>query len=322
MWKKLSLGVLALLVTLAATVATGPAIYRVERSATVEAPAEMIRSELINPQSWIAWSPREGRDPQIVRRYGGPPSGLGASYYWSGDAAVGRGRMTVVGVGPDHVEIELETEEPRQASVDFEFRLVPEGTGTRLTWTVVGENSLVDRAFRFIRNRRTETGSEVDVRLGQLKGVLEALAKVPVHRVERSTFVAAPPDDVRVRIANLHGWSGWSPWKGIGSGTATYGGEASASGVGSSLYWSGDGAAGQGRVTVVAVTPERVEVEVEVKGAGGVAGSSSNDLEFRVSPEGMGTRVTWTMTGDGGLEAADLERGLARLKALSEERAR
>jgi carbon monoxide dehydrogenase subunit G len=75
-------------------------------------------------------------------------------------------------------------------------------------------------------------------------------------------------------------------------------------------------------VTIVAASPESVDVEVEV-GSGGVdRTTASNDMEFRISSEGKGTRVTWMMTGDGGLDVADLEQGLARLKALSEARER
>ena len=49
---------------------------------------------------------------------------------------------------------------------------------------------------------------------------------------------------------------------------------------------------------------------------------ASNDLEFRLAPEGGATRVTWTTSGDGGLDALDLREALDRLKELSEGRDR
>lgn len=323
MWK-ISLAVLVtVVVAIAAALglaAASPSTYRLECSALVSAPPPTLVSQLADLQNWIAWSPHEARDPKIARHYGGRATGPGASYYWTGNASVGSGRMTVVGVSPDHVDVEMEVETPSHSFADLEFRLAPEGTGTRVTWTLLGENGLVDRMLWFLADRRGRTAADMEERLGRLRAVVEALPQITVHRMERSVVVAAPPETVQARIADLRGWAGWSPWKGPRSETASYGG--SASGVGSSLYWSGGEAEGQGRVTIVAASPESVDVEVEV-GSGGVdRTTASNDMEFRISSEGKGTRVTWMMTGDGGLDVADLERGLARLKALSEARER
>ena len=318
MWK-FALALLVLVAAAAAGLAAwSPSAYRVERSVLVVAPPEALVAQLADLQRWPAWSPAETQATGVARQFGGQPGSPGASAYWSGDGAVGRGRRTVVGVGLDHVDVEQELEEPRHALADLEFRLAPEGTGTRITFTTLGENGLADRLRWHLAGGRWAVEADMEARLGQLKAVTEAEPRRVVRRVERSALVAAPPEAVRSRIADLHGWAGWSPVRGLSAATAISGGPPE--GVGASLYWTAGGAEGPGRMTVVVSTPEVVEVEVEVGGGAADRVAASNDLQFRIAPEGLGTRVTWTTTGDGGFEAADLDRGLAKLKAISEAR--
>jgi hypothetical protein len=294
----------------------GPSTYRVERSVVVNAPQAAVVDQVASPQRWMAWSPREVGMEKVERRYGGPEKGAGASYFWSAGPPLGKGQMTVVLATADRVEIERELETPRPSSSDLEFAFAPAGQGTKVTWTVTGENDLVDRLLWRYGGRREKVEREVDAGLHGLKKVAEALALVPVQRVERSILVEAPPEAVLAQVVDLRRWADWSPWMGTGARTQrTYGGPRS--GLGSTYFWRDAGDAGTGRVTVTAAAANRVEVELQLDAPRAI----STDLELRVAVEGKGTRVTWIMNGDPGIEGASLEAGLARLKAVSEGQA-
>ena len=71
-------------------------IFTVERSATVDAPAESIYPHIADFHRWTSWSPWEGVDPDLRRSYTGPESGIGAKYAWSGNRKAGRGSMEIV----------------------------------------------------------------------------------------------------------------------------------------------------------------------------------------------------------------------------------
>lgn len=296
----------------------GPPAFLVECATTVAAPAEVLVAQVADLQRWPAWSPDEAGDPRISRRFGGLPGSPGATYYWSGNARVGKGRMTVTRVGPDRVELELESEGALIRSADLEVQMLPEGAATQVRWTIAGENDLVERLLWNLRGRHRAIVASIGERLARLKGATEALPAPRVERLQASARVDAPAETIRSCIADLRRWSEWSPWSGDAAGAPSYGG--AASGIGASAYWSSGAADRRGRVTVVADGPEHVELEVEVSDASRRV--ASNDLEFRLAPEGGATRVTWTTSGDGGLDALDLREALDRLKELSEGRDR
>ena len=70
------------------------------------------------------------------------------------------------------------------------------------------------------------------------------------YTVERSTVIAASPEDVYEQIADFHKWADWSPWEGLDPNMGrTYSG--SAAGKGAIYRWSGNRQAGQGRMEIL-----------------------------------------------------------------------
>jgi hypothetical protein len=152
------------------------------------------------------------------------------------------------------------------------------------------------------------------------------------YRVARSTRMAAPPAVVLAHLTDLRRWSSWTSWPHRDAESQqTYGGPVT--GVGSSVYWSRGIAAG-GRMTIVGATADQVELEVELEAQG-----AASDVELRVTEEGSGARVTWSV--DGALDdatflrkvrsvlsgekkaiARDLDAGLARLRIVAEAQAK
>jgi uncharacterized protein YndB with AHSA1/START domain len=147
--------------------------------------------------------------------------------------------------------------------------------------------------------------------------------------VERSTTIDAPPGRIYAQIADFHHWAQWSPWEDVDPQLQrTYSGQPR--GAGAVYAWSGNSNAGQGRMEITDATEAaRVDIDLVFE----KPWKAHNDTAFVIRPEGAGSRVTWSMTGKKTLAMKlmtlvvsmdklldrDFEKGLARLKSLSEQ---
>src|SRR5260221_3893318 len=96
MLKKLLLGLVALIALFLIVIATGQAAFRIERSAQINAPAEVVFAQVNDFRHWDGWSPWARLDPNMTKTIAGAPQGVGAGYAWSGNTQVGEGRMTII----------------------------------------------------------------------------------------------------------------------------------------------------------------------------------------------------------------------------------
>src|SRR4051794_12967926 len=109
MRKRILIGIAAAIVLFLIVVALQPADYRVERSASIGAPAPLVFGQVNDFHSWEAWSPWAKLDPNCKNTFEGPGSGTGAVFAWSGDKKVGEGRMTIAeSQSPDRIRIKLD----------------------------------------------------------------------------------------------------------------------------------------------------------------------------------------------------------------------
>ncbi len=146
-------------------------------------------------------------------------------------------------------------------------------------------------------------------------------------RVERRITIAAAPERILPRIADLRAHQAWSPWEKKDPGMKrAYGG--APSGVGATYEWAGDGNVGEGRIRITEATPARVVMDLEfIKPF-----AARNVGEFVLTPKDGATEVTWAMSGPSPLISKvmdvvfgidrmigpEFEAGLAALKHLVE----
>lgn len=160
-------------------------------------------------------------------------------------------------------------------------------------------------------------------------GSAASLALFPkMAHVERSVLVQAPACNVHAVLAGMDCFNDWSPWATIDAAGTTYTYEGPAYGEKSAMRWRGvDPRVGSGGMEVLASAPcTRVDTRIDFEGEG------SANASYLLSPDGAGTRVTWTFDVDmgnnpigrfmgsrmDGLVGPDFARGLARLKTLVE----
>jgi hypothetical protein len=166
--------VAAVVVIFLIVVALQPSDFKVERSATLRAPAPAAFAQVNDFQNWRAWSPWEKIDPALKRQYEGPKAGTGAVYAWQGNGDVGEGRMTITESRPGElVRIRLEFFTPFAAVNDTVFQFKPSSEGTAVIWTMTGRNNFLSKAICLFVDMDKMVGGMFEQGLTRMKTVVE-----------------------------------------------------------------------------------------------------------------------------------------------------
>ena len=154
--------------------ATRPDTFRVERTATVNAPPEKIAPLISDFHNWGDWSPWEKLDPAMQRTYGGAPAGKGAVYEWSGNSKAGAGRMEILDASATKVSIQLDFLKPFEAHNLTDFTLEPQpGGGTRVTWDLHGPMPYLSKLMCVFVSMDKMVGKDFEQGLSNLKSAAE-----------------------------------------------------------------------------------------------------------------------------------------------------
>jgi len=114
----------------------------------------------------------------MKKTFSGTAAGVGAIYEWTGDDKVGSGRMTLTDSKPtDLVRIKLEFIKPFEATNTTEFAFTPEGGGTKVTWSMSGDNNFIAKAMCLFVSMDKMVGGDFEKGLAQMKTAAEAAAK-------------------------------------------------------------------------------------------------------------------------------------------------
>ncbi len=120
------------------------------------------------------------------------------------------------------------------------------------------------------------------------------IANLPNHfRIERSTTIAAAPQDVFEHVNDFHRWEAWSPWAKLDP-AAKNSFEGPDSGVGAKFLWSGNSQVGVGSMTITASVPHEL-VRMRLDFEQPMQDTSTADFVFL--PQGDQTVVKWAMFG-------------------------
>lgn len=154
---------------------TRPDDFKVQRSATMKAPAEKVTGEIADFHKWAAWSPWEKLDPNMKRTFEGPASGKGAVYGWEGNKDVGKGRMEILEYVPgSKVTIKLDFLVPFEAHNTTEFTTVAKDGQTEVNWVMSGKQPLLGKVMCLFMSMDKMVGGDFEKGLASLKTVVEA----------------------------------------------------------------------------------------------------------------------------------------------------
>ncbi|PTL84867.1 SRPBCC family protein [Vitiosangium sp. GDMCC 1.1324] len=193
MFKKILIGAVVVLVAFLGFVATRPATFKVERSITVSAPADVVFALVADFRKMEAWSPFMAPDPARKDTFDGTPAAVGHSLAWAGGQA-GDGKMTILSLNrPEQLTLKLEFFKPFEALNEAVFQFKQAGKDTTVTWTMTGENGFIGKAISVFMNMDKMVGSDFEKGLVTLKNLSESEAKKLAEAKAAQAAAAAAP---------------------------------------------------------------------------------------------------------------------------------
>ena len=174
MLKIIGIVIVVLIVALLVYAATRPDTFRIQRSASINAPPEKIFPFIIDFRRWMVWSPWEKLDPDLQRVYSGSTEGEGAVYQWNGNNQVGTGGMEILeSAPPAKIVIRLDFLKPFEAHNFAEFTLTPGGGATNVTWAMYGPQPFTAKLMSVFCSMDRMVGQQFETGLVNLKNAAE-----------------------------------------------------------------------------------------------------------------------------------------------------
>ena len=168
--KRIALVLAILIVCVLLFALTKPDVFRVQRTATINAAPEKIFALINDFQRWGEWSPWEKLDPAMKRTFSGPASGKGAVYAWEGDSKVGAGRMEILDTTPSsRILIDLQFFSPMEGHNTAEFLLQPSAGVTTVSWIMQGPNPYIAKVIQVFCDVGDFVGKDFDKGLASMK---------------------------------------------------------------------------------------------------------------------------------------------------------
>ena len=171
---KMLMAIVAVIVLVLGVAATRPATFHIERSLTMAAPPEKVFALINDLHAWPRWAPQDREDSTMKRVFSGAPSGVGAICDWEGRGASGKGTLTIVeSDAPRKVVVQADWVNPFKTRNMNAFVLEPDGTGTRVTWSMSGPNLFMMKLMSVFTNMDKMMGKHFEDGLANLKSVAE-----------------------------------------------------------------------------------------------------------------------------------------------------
>jgi hypothetical protein len=153
--------------------ATRPDTFRVERTASIKAPADKLHGLINDMKVFNTWNPYNLKDPNIKGEYQGPQAGPGAVYRFAGNKDVGKGSIAIVDTSPSKVTMKLDMLEPFEGHNIVEFIIAPKGDATEVTWAMHGPSPYLGKVIGLVFNMDSMIGRDFEAGLANLKARAE-----------------------------------------------------------------------------------------------------------------------------------------------------
>jgi len=174
MLKLILFGIALVIAAILLYATTRPDTFRVQRTASIEAPPEKIFPLIDSLRSGEQWSPYYRKDPAMKGTYSGPESGVGATFEFAGNKDVGSGRVTITDSTPNgKVTMRLQMFKPFAADNVVEFTLEPKGQATDVTWAMQGKQPYLAKVMCLFFDMDKMVGTDFAAGLASLKAIAE-----------------------------------------------------------------------------------------------------------------------------------------------------
>lgn len=165
-------GVIAVVILgILAYAATMPDYSVLARTASIKAPPEKIVPYLNDLRRAVEWSPWEKMDPAMERHYEGA-AGVGQFYRWDSKSS-GAGSQKIIESDLSHILIDLKFIRPFALDNIAEFKLVPKGEVTEVTWEMRGAAPYYMKVMSVFMDSEKMVGGAFEQGLADLKALAE-----------------------------------------------------------------------------------------------------------------------------------------------------
>jgi uncharacterized protein YndB with AHSA1/START domain len=180
--KTILIALAALVVVFVIVAALQPAAYKVVRSTSIAAPPSLVFAHVNDLHKFQTWSPWANVDPNCKYTYEGPQAGAGAAFSWTGNAAVGAGKMTITDSRPNEVIlVHLDFYKPFAGVGETEYGFKADGDKTTVSWTMSGKKNFMTKAIGLFVSMDKMLGPQFEKGLTQLKSIAESSHVAAVH---------------------------------------------------------------------------------------------------------------------------------------------
>lgn len=167
------IGLIAVIAVFLIIVALRPADFRVERSATIAAPAALLFEQVNDHHKFAVWNPFLKLDPNVKNTYSGPDSGVGAVCSWEGNNKIGAGSATIVESKPGElVRQRMDWKRPMEGTSTVEFTFKNLGDQTVVTWAMYGKNNFMGKLVSLFLDCEKMVGPQFEQGLAELGKVV------------------------------------------------------------------------------------------------------------------------------------------------------
>lgn len=160
----------------------GPSQIRVERSIAINAPADVIKSKIIDLKFFQeTWSPWTEKDPTMNVTYTGETGKEGNSMAWDSKVKeVGKGSMTYMYTHGDTV-VELLHFDGHSSDAHIYHIVTYEGNSSKVSWIMQDPCPFVFRAMMLFMNMDKMVGPDFEKGLSKLKTAMESMSASTTH---------------------------------------------------------------------------------------------------------------------------------------------
>lgn len=147
--------------------------YHYEKSMVINAPQEKVWQQISSMKAFNQWNPWMKLDPSMKLTYSGIAGEVGDKYCWdskNNDAGAGCQEIKELVAGQKQ-KTEMIFKRPFAGQATSEITLSPEGTGTKVTWTLDTEQDPMMKIMRPMMDY--QMGKSYEEGLNNLKNLVE-----------------------------------------------------------------------------------------------------------------------------------------------------
>lgn len=154
-----------------------PKGFTVNRTTTINVPAETIYPYVSSLEAMDAWSPWAKLDSNMKNTFEGASGTVGSVNRWdSENEDVGAGSQTITKLVPNEaIHTRLDFIRPYEGTNTASVKLKPnsDNTATKVTWNLSGKFTFVESIFMMLMDMDTKIGPEYEKGLASLKTKVE-----------------------------------------------------------------------------------------------------------------------------------------------------